>query len=174
MRRNRGSIVVTATAVGFVGTLALHLSGSKTPAALAGNNNGATSTTNGSTSNRSNTPSSNAPSGSPVTTTTQPSIPSGATTTAIRNATGTMEQYGYGQLAVRVTVQGSKIVGLNVVGLQTAESYSQQLAAQVIPMLRNEVFAAQGIQINGVSGATYTSEAYAYSIQSALARLHVK
>ncbi len=85
-----------------------------------------------------------------------------------------MEQYGYGQLAVRVTVQEAKIVGLKVVGLQTAESYSQQIADQVLPMLKSEVLAAQSLQINGISGATYTTEAYLYSIQSALSRLHFK
>jgi uncharacterized protein with FMN-binding domain len=40
-------------------------------------------------------------------------------------------------------------------------------------MLRREVLAAQSAHINGVSGATYTSEAYAYSVQAALDRLHV-
>ncbi len=91
-----------------------------------------------------------------------------------RSAVGAMEQYGYGQLAVKVTVRGSRITGLAVPTLQTAEPYSQQLASQVIPMLRSEVMAAQTARINGVSGATYTSEAYAMSLQSALDKLHVR
>jgi uncharacterized protein with FMN-binding domain len=41
-------------------------------------------------------------------------------------------------------------------------------------MLRAEVLAAHGAQIHGVSGATYTSVAYAQSIQSALDKLHIK
>ena len=86
-------------------------------------------------------------------------------------ATGATEQYGYGKLAVRVTVQSGKIVSVAVPLIQTAESYSQQLAAQVIPMLRNEVLSAQSAQINGVSGATYTSQAYATSLQAALDKL---
>jgi uncharacterized protein with FMN-binding domain len=86
-------------------------------------------------------------------------------------ATGATEQYGYGQLAVRVTVRSGKIVSVAVPLIQTAESYSQQLAAQVIPMLRNEVLSAQSAQINGVSGATYTSQAYATSLQAALDKL---
>jgi uncharacterized protein with FMN-binding domain len=87
-------------------------------------------------------------------------------------ATGATEQYGFGQLAVRVTVRSGKIVNVAVPLIQTAESYSQQLAAQAIPMLRNEVLSAQSAQINGVSGATYTSQAYATSLQAALDKLH--
>jgi len=86
-------------------------------------------------------------------------------------ATGATEQYGYGQLAVRVTVHSGKIVNVAVPLIQTAESYSQQLAAQVIPMLRNEVLSAQSAHIHGVSGATYTSQAYATSLQAALDKL---
>ena len=86
-------------------------------------------------------------------------------------ATGATEQYGYGELAVRVTVRSGKIVDVAVPVIQTAESYSQQLAAQVIPMLRNEVLSGQSAQINGVSGATYTSQAYATSLQAALDKL---
>jgi uncharacterized protein with FMN-binding domain len=85
-----------------------------------------------------------------------------------------LEQYGYVQLAVRVTVQASKITGLEVVGLQTAESYSQQIANQVLPILKGEVLSAQSLNVNGISGATYTAQAYVYSIQSALNRLHFK
>lgn len=90
---------------------------------------------------------------------------------ALRTATGTTEQYGYGDLAVRVTVRSGKIINVAVPIIQTAEPYSQQLAAQVIPMLRSEVMSAQSAQINGVSGATYTSQAYAMSLQAALDKL---
>jgi uncharacterized protein with FMN-binding domain len=77
-------------------------------------------------------------------------------------------------MSVQVTVVNSKIVGLKVAALQTLESYSQQLEQQVVPILKAEVLRAQGTAINAISGATYTSEAYAYSIQSALDKLHLK
>ena len=41
-------------------------------------------------------------------------------------------------------------------------------------MLKSEVLAAHSARINAVSGATYTSQAYAASIQSALDKLHLK
>ncbi len=90
-----------------------------------------------------------------------------------RTAVGALENYGYGILSVRVTVLGSRIESVAVQRLQTAEQYSQQLAAQAIPMLHSEVLSAQSAQINGISGASYTSQAYALSLQSALDRLHV-
>jgi uncharacterized protein with FMN-binding domain len=93
---------------------------------------------------------------------------------APHSVTGPIEQYGYGELAVRVSVSGNRITNVTVPTLQAAEAYSQQLAQQVIPMLRSQVLAADGPHINGVSGATYTSQAYATSVQAALDKLHAK
>lgn len=92
----------------------------------------------------------------------------------VRSATGPVTQYGYGELDVRVTVSGSRITDVTVPVLRVAEPYSQQLAVQVIPMLKSEVLSAGNAQINGVSGATYTSQAYAMSLQAALDKLHRK
>ncbi len=89
-----------------------------------------------------------------------------------RSAVGAAAQYGYGVISVKVTVSGNKITDISVANLQTAESYSQQLANQVIPMLRNEILKAQSLHVYGISGATYTSDAYAQSVQSALTKLH--
>ena len=85
--------------------------------------------------------------------------------------TGSLEQYGYGQLSVRVTMSGAKITKLALATLKTADTYSQQLAGYVIPILQREILSAQRARVNNVTGATYTSEAYAYSVQSALDKL---
>jgi uncharacterized protein with FMN-binding domain len=77
-------------------------------------------------------------------------------------------------LAVKVTEVAGRITDVSLATLQTAEQYSQNLAQQVIPVLRNEVLSAQSANINGISGATYTSQAYASSVQSALDALGVK
>ena len=92
----------------------------------------------------------------------------------LHSATGAMEQYGYGELTVRITVNGNRITNVTVPTLRTAEPYSQQLAQQVIPMLKSQVLAADGPHINGVSGATYTSQAYATSVQAALDKLRLR
>ena len=150
--KRAGWYVVAGTVAGFAGVLGLH--GSPAPAkVVAGpkpSGNSATPATSGGTA----TPT---PAAGPV-----------------RQVTGVVEQYGYGELSVTVTARGNQITGVSVPLLRTAEPYSQQLAQQVIPMLRAEVIAAHGAQIHGVSGATYTSVAYVRSIQSALDKLHIR
>jgi uncharacterized protein with FMN-binding domain len=90
------------------------------------------------------------------------------------SAVGASEQYGYGVLAVKLTEYAGRITDISLSSLTTAEQYSENLAQQVIPVLRREVLSAQSAHITAVSGATYTSEAYAYSVQSALDSLKVK
>ncbi|HET9073225.1 MAG TPA: FMN-binding protein [Solirubrobacteraceae bacterium] len=87
--------------------------------------------------------------------------------------TGPLVTYGYGELAVKVSLVGSKIANVSVTGLRTAEQYSQSLAQQVIPMLQSQVLQAQNANISGISGATYTSEAFASSLQKALKKVGV-
>ncbi|HLI42888.1 MAG TPA: FMN-binding protein [Acidimicrobiales bacterium] len=100
--------------------------------------------------------------------------PPAASSKVSGSASGALEQYGYGELSVAVRAEGGKIVSVTVTKLLTADQYSQQIANEVIPMLRSEVLHAQSAQISAVSGATYTSEAYAASLQSALDKLHLK
>ncbi len=146
---------VAASVVGFAGIFALHAGGSPSfPGA-----------------NAPPAPVSSAP-GTPTPGTT--TVPTTTAVPAMGTAVGTSEQYGYGMLAVRVTEQSGRITDVSVASLQTAEQYSQNLAQQVIPMLRSEVLSAQSAQINAISGATYTSQAYAASVQSALDSLAAK
>jgi uncharacterized protein with FMN-binding domain len=86
-------------------------------------------------------------------------------------ALGTRKNYGYGILAVEVTARSGRITDLTTVGLQIAEPFSQQLAEKAIPILRAEVLRAQSANVAVVSGATYTSDAYLFSIQAALDHL---
>jgi uncharacterized protein with FMN-binding domain len=79
--------------------------------------------------------------------------------------------FGYGTISVRVTVAGSRIVAVSVASLSTLEPTSQQISGGAIPVLRSEVLAAQGTSIDGVSGATYTSQGYVNSLQAALNEL---
>ena len=52
-------------------------------------------------------------------------------------------------------------------------SRSQFIMSQSLPILRQEFLAAQSARIQMVSGATYTSEAFIQSLQSALLKAHV-
>ncbi len=167
----RAPFVMGATALGLVAVLSFHSKSPTTslvlPAARAPGANARAGASQGSSGGH--PPPSGGAGPVPGTTTT----PSTTPVSQVRTATGRSEQYGYGVLAVKVTVTGTRITSVALSELQTADQYSQQLAVQVIPMLRSQVLAAQTARINGVSGATYTSEAYATSLQSALDKLHV-
>jgi uncharacterized protein with FMN-binding domain len=88
--------------------------------------------------------------------------------------TGPVVNYGYGELATRVAISGGRITAVSVPVLKVAEQFSQELADRSIPVLRHEVLAAQSAHIQAVSGATYTSDAYAQSVQAALDKAHFK
>lgn len=106
----------------------------------------------------------------PLARTGAPSRPGGAG--SYRSATGPAEQFGYGSIAVRVTVEGNRITSVSVVSLHTLEPTSQQISTAAIPVLRSEVLSAQSAGISAVSGATYTSQGYDQSLQAALDKLH--
>jgi len=74
----------------------------------------------------------------------------------------------YGPVQVRVTLRGKRIT--NVVALKKPDSIarSRQISADALPKLRAQVLSAQKARVDGVSGATYTSQAYERSVQSAL------
>ena len=50
----------------------------------------------------------------------------------------------------------------------TAGREDQQINSRAIPQLRSQVLAAQSAKIDGVSGATFTTDGYISSLQSAL------
>lgn len=157
-------LILAGTVAGFLGVLGLH---KPAPAAVLGGSAGQPAGQGG--------PGASAPARSPSATPSATGL--GAATSpgnASATTSGAMEQYGYGELTARVAISGGRITTVTVPVLRTAEQYSQQLAAQVIPMLRNEVLTAQSASINAVSGATYTSQAYAQSVQAALDKAHFK
>lgn len=160
-----GAIAGLAGVVGFhSATRAPGLAGSPAPASGSGGGLGSKGTVSTPASGGGTNPSQGQAGGSQA----------GGSQAAPQSATGAKEQYGYGLLAVRVTVAGNRITQVSVPTIQVADSYSGSIAQQVIPMLRSQVLSLQSARINGVSGATYTSEAYAMSLQSALNKLHFK
>jgi uncharacterized protein with FMN-binding domain len=77
----------------------------------------------------------------------------------------------YGDVQVRVKVRGTKIVSVDAVALPGSDSRSQEISTVAGPLLSRQALAAQSAQIDGVSGASYTSDGYRRSLQSALDRL---
>ena len=76
-----------------------------------------------------------------------------------------------GDIQVKVTAQNGKIVSVGMARMNLHGPQSQQISNSVIPQLEKQTLAANGGPIQGVSGATYTSQAYARSLQAALDKL---
>ncbi len=92
------------------------------------------------------------------------------TATATRTISGSTFQTPYGLVQVQITVQGTKII--NATALQTPRGgRSSWINQQAVPYLIQETLAAQSAKIQGVGGATYTSEGWAQSLQAALAKI---
>jgi uncharacterized protein with FMN-binding domain len=86
-------------------------------------------------------------------------------------ATGAVSQNQYGNVQVRVTVAGGQIKDVTAVQLPQSDPKSAQISQFAAPQLQREVLAAQSAKIDGVSGASYTSQSYDTSLQSALDKL---
>lgn len=81
---------------------------------------------------------------------------------------GSVVQTQYGTVQVQAVITGGKLTDVVALKLTDRGNYSVQLSNQAAPMLRQEVLAAQSAQVNSIGGATYTSQGYLGSLQSAL------
>jgi uncharacterized protein with FMN-binding domain len=72
----------------------------------------------------------------------------------------------YGPVQVTITVTGGKVSDVTAKLPNTGESAA--IAANAGPKLKQQALQKQSADIDTVSGATYTSEAYQKSLQSAL------
>jgi len=104
----------------------------------------------------------------PAAATAVPATGSGGTALANGTITGSMVQTQFGTVQVQVTIAGGKISDVTALQLPSDRQRSAQISQIVEPMLRSEALTAQSAQIDLISGATYTSDAYAQSLQSAL------
>jgi uncharacterized protein with FMN-binding domain len=83
--------------------------------------------------------------------------------------TGPAVDVSYGLVQVQVTITGGRLTDVKAVQLPSDRSRSRSISSRAAPILRGEALAAQSANIDGVSGATYTSQGYAQSLQGALA-----
>lgn len=77
----------------------------------------------------------------------------------------------YGAVQVRVTAVSGKITAIDTLQIPQGDSTSLQINTRAEPQLRTEALAAQSAQIDGVSGASYTSAGYQQSLQAAIDQL---
>ena len=95
---------------------------------------------------------------------TGPSPPSAAPVTTLGQAV--TDQYG--TIQVRIVTAGKQIQSVSFAKLAGDEELSDLINAQAGPLLLHRTLIAQSANIDTVSGATYTSDAYRQSLQSAL------
>jgi uncharacterized protein with FMN-binding domain len=111
----------------------------------------------------------------PSTTATQPTAQptqSPSPQTATGTVTGPVVSTQFGDVQLQVTLAGGKIVDIKPIELPFDRQRSAYISSVAAPLLRQEALQAQSAQIDLISGATYTSEAYAESLQAVLDRSH--
>ena len=100
--------------------------------------------------------------------------PNPSSSAASRTIVGDAIQTQYGVVQIKATVSGSKIADVSYVQLTAYDGRSQQINSYAAPILLQETLSAQSANIDTVSGATYTSEGYVQSLQSALDKAGIK
>ncbi len=106
--------------------------------------------------------------GASATPAVSPKPSSGGAALASGTVTGPVVQTQFGPVQVQVTLANGKITNVTALQLPSDRQRSAYISSVVGPMLQSETLAAQSAQIDLISGATYTSDAYAQSLQAAL------
>jgi uncharacterized protein with FMN-binding domain len=108
----------------------------------------------------------------------QPAAPSGPSASGAPSGgdsgtfTGAAADTRYGPVQVQITVSGGRITSARTLQVPQQSSRDVRINSAAVPILNNETVQAQSAQIDTVSGATYTSEGYAQSLQSAIDAVH--
>ena len=82
--------------------------------------------------------------------------------------TGATDTNKWGPVQVQVTVSGGVITEVAALQTPSDDGKSVRINDRAVPVLVSETLAAQSADIHSVSGATYTSNSYKVSLQSAI------
>ncbi|MET9450253.1 FMN-binding protein [Streptomyces cinerochromogenes] len=85
-----------------------------------------------------------------------------------RTVTGDTVQTRWGPVQVRVALEDGRLTDVTAVDYPQDNPRDQEINSYALPRLRSEALEAQSAEIDSVSGATYTSDGYRRSLQSAL------
>lgn len=107
-------------------------------------------------------------SGAPVSAGEQ--TPKSASLAAFKNGefTGNIIDAYYGNVQVKAVIQGGKIIDVRFLDYPHHRDTSMAINDYAMPILRTEAIQAQSAQVDGVSGATFTSQAFQESLAGAL------
>jgi hypothetical protein len=95
---------------------------------------------------------------------------SGSGTTVVN---GTSADTRYGPVQVQLHVRGGRIVSATAIDYPQGSGRDREINSFAIPILQKETVDAQSARIDTVSGATFTSDGYRTSLQSALDAAHL-
>jgi uncharacterized protein with FMN-binding domain len=93
---------------------------------------------------------------------------SGSSGSGTKTITGNSTDTRWGPVQVRITLTNGKVTAADAIVYPTTNGRDQEINSYAIPTLNSEAVSAGNAQIDMVSGATYTSEGYISSLQSAL------
>ena len=93
---------------------------------------------------------------------------SGSSSGSASTVTGDAAQTRYGPVQVQLKVTGSTITNVSVLQYPDQDGRDLQISNYSLPQLVQDTLDSQGDSVSMVSGATYTSEGYLQSLQSAL------
>ena len=102
---------------------------------------------------------------STVAPTVAPTKPVGGVTGSF---TGSVANTRYGPVQVKITVENGKIVDAQAV--QAPSGSNDRYTQKAVPRLREQTIAAQSANVQGVSGASFTSYGWYQSLASAISK----
>lgn len=103
-----------------------------------------------------------------TTTGPSPSVTSSAGSSGTRTVQGSTIDTQWGPVQLQVTLTDGKITKVTTLRLPDGNQRDREINDFAVPQLTQEALSAQSARIDAVSGATYTSDGYIRSLQSAL------
>ena len=131
----------------------------KPAATTSGNQGGTAANSNNTSSSSTATSASNAPSSSSA---------SNSSTYRDGNYSGSTEDAYYGNVQVAVTISGGRVTDVKFLQYPNSHSTSVYINQQAMPYLQQEAIQNQSSNVQIISGATFTSQAFIQSLQNAL------
>jgi uncharacterized protein with FMN-binding domain len=149
----RAILAITGTIAGLVALLSFKSHAPSIPTSTVGGTSGVPSS-----------PASEAGPGAVVPTGNQAGGLSSGETTLTGKAANTV----YGPVQIQLIVREHKIVKVSILQQPQGTIHDLQIGQFAFPQLISETLSAQSAKIDAVSGASYTSQGYIQSLQSAL------
>lgn len=167
-----GTVAALVALLSFKSHPAVPGSGTALPSAILSTTPGAPSRS-GAQTTTSAPPAPNTTSTAPTTNRTSTKTSASASASA-RSTVGSAVSTRYGVVQVKVVTVGHRITAVSFAQLTSHDGRSAQINSQAGPLLLSETLSAQSAHVDAVSGATYTSDGYRTSLQSALDQVGIR